>query len=76
MQKALPTLPVTEREIPFGVITHNGDMMYSEYVEGEGVHSLGMQSGEDKSGGNSSESSKTPEPSKELLKEGAKGEIF
>ncbi|MFM8464833.1 MAG: penicillin-binding transpeptidase domain-containing protein, partial [Burkholderiaceae bacterium] len=76
MQKALPALPVTEREVPFGVINHNGDMMYSEYVEGEGVHSLGMQQGEEKSGGNGADSPKTQEPGKELLKEGTKGEIF
>jgi penicillin-binding protein 1A len=76
MQKALPSLPVTEREVPFGVINHNGDMMYSEYVEGDGVHSLGMQQGEEKSGGNAADSPKAPEPGKELLKEGAKGEIF
>jgi penicillin-binding protein 1A len=78
MQKALPSLPVADREIPFGVINHNGDMMYSEYVEGEGVHSLGMHQGEDKSNGGASDSQKEGprEPSKELLKEGAKGEIF
>ena len=78
MQKALPSLPVADREIPFGVITHNGDMMFSEYVEGEGVHSLGMHQGDDKSNAGASDSQKeTPrEPSKELLKEGAKGEIF
>jgi hypothetical protein len=53
-------------------------MMYSEYVEGEGVHSLGMHQGEDKSNGGASDSQKEGprEPSKELLKEGAKGEIF
>jgi penicillin-binding protein 1A len=76
MQKALPTLPVGEREIPFGVINHNGDMMYSEYVEGEGVHSLGVGQGDDKQNSGSPDSPKSPEPSKELLKEGAKGEIF
>ncbi|MBU6290663.1 MAG: hypothetical protein KGN40_01740, partial [Burkholderiales bacterium] len=65
-----------EREIPFGVINHNGDMMYSEYVEGEGVHSLGVGQGDDKQNSGSPDSPKSPEPSKELLKEGAKGEIF
>ncbi len=78
MQKALPSLPVADREIPFGVINHNGDMMYSEYVEGEGVHSLGMHQGDDKPNAGTADSQKegTREPSKELLKEGAKGEIF
>jgi hypothetical protein len=58
---------VTDREIPFGVINHNGDMMYSEYVEGEGVHSLGMHQGDDKSNGGTSDSQKEGprEPSKE-----------
>jgi penicillin-binding protein 1A len=78
MQKALPSIPVADREIPFGVINHNGDMMYSEYVEGDGVHSLGMHQGDDKSNGGTLDSQKDGprEPSKELLKEGAKGEIF
>lgn len=41
MQKALPSLPVVEREMPSGVVEHNGDFMYSEYVEAA-VGSVGV----------------------------------
>lgn len=41
MQKALPSLPVVEREQPPGVVAHNGDFMYGEYAEAS-VGSVGV----------------------------------
>lgn len=41
MQKALPSLPVVEREMPAGVVAHNGDFMYGEYAEAA-VGSVGV----------------------------------
>ncbi|MCM0043146.1 MAG: penicillin-binding protein 1A [Burkholderiaceae bacterium] len=41
MQKALPSLPVIERELPSGVVANNGDFMYSEYDEAA-VGSVGV----------------------------------
>ncbi len=41
MQKALPSLPVIERELPSGIVAHNGDFMYSEYDEAA-VGSVGV----------------------------------
>jgi penicillin-binding protein 1A len=41
MQKALPSLPVVERELPSGVVSQNGDFMYGEYSEAA-VGSVGV----------------------------------
>ena len=41
MQKALPSLPVVERELPSGVVSQNGDFMYGEYSEAS-VGSVGV----------------------------------
>ncbi len=73
MAKALPALPVTEREVPAGVTTHNGDFMYTEYVDGGSVNQLNGQGGEDKPAG-----APAPDaaPAKEAPKEGTKSEIF
>ncbi len=44
MQKALPSLPTQERELPTGITTAGGDYVYSEYTEGGGggVNSIGI----------------------------------
>ncbi len=63
MQKALPKLPVTQREVPAGITTLNGDLIYSEYVDAGGVGSLGN--------GGAQEEEKPP-----AEKEATKGEIF
>ncbi len=62
MQKALPKLPVNQREVPAGITTHNGDLIYSEYVESGSVESLGA--------GGQREEDKPP------AQEATKGEIF
>jgi penicillin-binding protein 1A len=72
MAKALPAISFVEREVPTGVTTHGGDLMYSEYVDGGSVNSLNGQ-GDEKPGG-------TPdapkEPARDTPKEGTKSEIF
>ncbi len=75
MAKALPALPVTEREVPAGVTTHNGDLMYTEYVDGGSVNSVG-QGGDDKPVGAPPSPDAPKEPAKEAPKEGTKSEIF
>jgi penicillin-binding protein 1A len=62
MQKALPKLPVTLREAPAGITTHNGDLTYAEYVESGGVGSIGT--------------SPPREEEKPAAQEATKGEIF
>lgn len=63
MQKALQNVAVQEREVPAGVITHNGDLMYSEYAESGSVNNLGTPAaGEGKPA--------------EKTEEGAKSELF
>jgi penicillin-binding protein 1A len=79
MAKALPALPVSEREVPAGVTMHNGDFMYAEYVDGGSVNSLGGQGDEKASGPNAApDAPKDPsrDPAKEAPKEGTKSEIF
>ena len=76
MAKALPALPVTERDVPAGVTTHNGDFMYTEYVDGGSVNSLNGQPGEDKPAGALPSPDAPKDPSKEAPKEGTKSEIF
>ena len=41
MQKALASMPVLEREVPYGVVTSGSDYVYAEYAEGAGVNSIG-----------------------------------
>ncbi len=63
MQKTLQKLPMMQREVPAGITTLNGDLIYSEYVESGGaVGSLGNGSPDEE---------KPPPP-----KEPSKGEIF
>jgi penicillin-binding protein 1A len=76
MAKALPALPVVEREVPAGVTTHSGDFMYSEYVEGGSVNSLGGQGGEDKPAGTTLSPDAPRDSVKDVPKEGTKSEIF
>jgi penicillin-binding protein 1A len=47
MQKALQGMPFVEREMPAGIATHNGDLIYQEYLDEGGVDALGTP-GEDK----------------------------
>ena len=44
METALSALPVSESQVPEGVVQSNGDWTYTEYAGGAGVKSLGMDS--------------------------------
>ena len=56
MQKALASMPVLEREVPYGVVTSGSDYVYAEYAEGAGVNSIGNNApGETKPAGEKTE---------------------
>ena len=74
MQKTLPKLPAVVREMPAGITTQNGDLIYSEYAEGGSVSSLGVGGGHADDKPSPQEPAK--EPAKETTKEATKGEIF
>jgi penicillin-binding protein 1A len=44
METALRAVPVSESQVPEGVVQSNGDWTYTEYAGGAGVKSLGMDS--------------------------------
>lgn len=66
MQKMLPSLPVVESDLPFGVVGHHGDLIYGEYTEA-GVAVVGEESAAEES---------APALPQDLLKEMPKSEIF
>ncbi len=73
MQKALQNAPAIEREMPAGVSTHNGDLVYTEYAESGGVNAIGNGlTGDDKPGELKGGDAKPPEK----RDEGPKSELF
>lgn len=77
MAKALPSLPVVEHEVPAGVTTHNGDLIYSEYIDTGSVNALGAgPNGTEDKLVNPPPADATKEAPKEAPKEGTKSEIF
>lgn len=71
MQKALQNVPVIEREVPPGITTHNGDLVYIEYAENGGVNAINGAA-EDKPADSKTGDGKPAEK----REEGPKSELF
>ena len=76
MQKALQNVPVIDREMPFGVATHNGDLVYVEYLEGGGVNAINGAAEEKPADAKPGEGKAGDGKPAEKREDGPKGELF